>query len=304
MSYTMMQPGDFMLVTRGRGYVPQQVDRAVGELVAVQQAAARRIVELEKELAGRARRLAQLREQALTTRPPAYDVLGEGARNLYRDAVVEARRLREQAAAAGRSQTEAARVAGEERRRAALRAAEELCAAADEAALEHVRQARLTAVRLVGEARLQAAAMREEGRRRAEDTTWETAEFVAGQQVALAEREKREEGRALARLRAVDEALAAAEVRAEADRSAAVRRRDEAAARAAVLLERAGQEAADLRDRAWQAAHRIECAAAREQERFAARIAAARARLDAVRNSLASIAAHHDQADTPPADAR
>lgn len=288
-----MQPGDFMLVTRGRGYAPHQVDRVVGELVAVQQAAARRTVELEQELEGRQRQLAALCEQAHVLPAPAYDVLGEGARNLYRDAEREVRRLREQAAEDGRLETEAARVTGGERLAAARRAAEELRDAAEEDARQRVRQARQTAVRLVEEARRQAAALREEGRRRAQNTTWETAAFIAARQLALGEREKQEDGRARERLREVTESLAAAEARAEAARSAALRRRNEAAAQAAVLLEQAGQEAADLRDRAWQAAQRIEQEAAREQERDAARIATARARLTAAQNAVASIAAGH-----------
>lgn len=285
-----MQPGDFMMATKNRGYSPQQVDRVVGDLLAEREAAVRHARDLETQVEASGRQLAGLLEQAAALGPQTYESLGETARKLYQDARAEADRILARAEDECRKLKEAARAAAEERGEDAERQAGQIRADADQRARQRIKQAHETAGQLVAEAQRQADGTREEARQRAQQVTLEAAAHIGAQQAAQAEREGKLAGEAGALLADLEAALGGAEGQAEAVRSEYLRRRDGNATYATRLMREAELEAADLRDRAWQAAERIEIRAALEQERYAARIEEARTRLAEAQQSVVAIA--------------
>ncbi|MEO3764262.1 hypothetical protein [Streptomyces sp. B8F3] len=286
----MMQPGDFMMATRSRGYSPQQVDRVVGDLLAEREAAVRHARDLEAQVEASGRHLAQLLEQAAALGPQTYESLGETARKLFVDAEAEADRVLARAAEECRELKEAARAAATERGKESERQAEAIRADAEQRARQRIKQAHETAGQLVADAQRQADGVREDARQSAQQVTLEAAANIGAQQAAQAEREGKLAGETGARLQELEEALGAAERQAEAVRSEYLRRRDGNAKYATGLLREAELEAADLRDRAWQAAERIEIRAAVEQERYARRIEEARTRLAEAQQSVVAIA--------------
>ncbi|WP_326799620.1 hypothetical protein OG946_33100 [Streptomyces sp. NBC_01808] len=286
----MMQPGDFMMATRSRGYSPQQVDRVVGDLLAEREAAVRHARDLEAQVEASGRHLAQLLEQAAALGPQTYESLGETARKLFLDAKAEADRVLARAAEECRELKEAARAAANERAEESERHAERMRADAEQRARQRIKQAHETAGQIVADAQRQADGAREDARQRAQQVTLEAAAHIGAQQAAQAEREGKLSGETGSRLQDLEDALGAAERQAEAVRSEYLRRRDGNAKYATGLLREAELEAADLRDRAWQAAERIEIRAAVEQERYAKRIEEARTRLAEAQQSVVAIA--------------
>ncbi|AUH39406.1 hypothetical protein CXR04_03280 [Streptomyces sp. CMB-StM0423] len=286
----MMQPGDFMMATRSRGYSPQQVDRVVGDLLAEREAAVRHARDLEAQVEASGRHLAQLLEQAAALGPQNYESLGETARKLFLDAKAEADRVLARAAEECRELKEAARAAATERGKESEGHAERIRADAEQRARQRIKQAHETAGQIVADAQRQADGAREDARQRAQQVTLEAAAHIGAQQAAQAEREGKLSGETGSRLQDLEDALGAAERQAEAVRSEYLRRRDGNAKYATGLLREAELEAADLRDRAWQAAERIEIRAAVEQERYAKRIEEARTRLAEAQQSVVAIA--------------
>lgn len=154
-------------VVRGRGYRPEQVDRAMAVLIGQQEENRVRLAELaarEAELIAEAERL---REVAASAPPPAYENLGRRARRLLTLAEAEAEDVR---AAAG---SDAARTEAE-----AEAEAEAVRAAAEEEAELLRTEAAAAAARRVEAARSEAEAMQAAAKEAARRTRAEAADAL------------------------------------------------------------------------------------------------------------------------------
>ncbi|MFF2011587.1 cellulose-binding protein [Streptomyces sp. NPDC058195] len=236
---------------RGRGYRPDQVDRAVSALSAERDEALAevdRLTVLVGELSAESVRLAEV---VATLAPQNYESLGGRAQQILALTEGEAESVRGAALEQAQALREAAESAGRALRDAAGKAAEAIRAEAVEYAGGALATARSTADGAVAEAREEAAGVRERAGAMLAETVRSTASVRAHQEQEHAERLKaaeRERAAAEAEQTARhDELTERAEARlAEARRAlakteeAARHGQEDAEARAAELIAEAG----------------------------------------------------------------
>ncbi|MYT81137.1 hypothetical protein YW3DRAFT_04241 [Streptomyces sp. MnatMP-M77] len=227
---------------RGRGYRPDQVDRATAALIAERDAA---LDELGR-LTGRVEELlaesARLAETVATLPVQDYAELGERAQRILALAVSEAEALDAGAVAAGQELRDAAEAAGRAAGDATRGAAGEVRAAADRAADERVAAAVREAEGLLAAARQDAEEVRSAAASAMAATRDRTASVLAHQEQEHAERLKAAEAELADREAASEARFAGLTERAEALLSEAGR--DLAATQEAA---RHGQEDAEAR---------------------------------------------------------
>ncbi|MFI8005618.1 cellulose-binding protein [Streptomyces sp. NPDC086010] len=230
---------------RGRGYSPEQVDRAVASLSAERDAALDRIsrlTALAEELAAESARLAGV---VASLAPQTYVSLGERAQRILALAEAEAESERGAALEEAQALRDAADEAGRAAREAARERSGEVRAAADAAAEEELAAARDRAGALVEDARREAGETRGAADAEMAETRRRTAGVLTHQ-----EQEHTERGKAM------DAETAAAE-------AAAAEREAEFAARGEALLVQGRKRSAEAEE---AARHRQEDAEARAAE--------------------------------------
>lgn len=174
---------DGFAVVRGRGYRPEQVDRALTELARQRDSAwerAARLTVLGREMEDEVRRLADI---VAKLPPQTYDTLGPRAQGLLTTAELEAAGLRERAEAAVVDFQEAAQSHAREVRDAA----HEYAVAVRAEAEEWARQARIAAESVSDDLRTK---VRHEAAQRREESLAALKEMHRRTAQALAEQEK------------------------------------------------------------------------------------------------------------------
>lgn len=227
---------------RGRGYRRADVDRFLEELSEDTDTAWERVARLTILAKEMDAECAALREQTEALAPPAFDVLGEGARELLRLVEEEAEAVRERAAAEARYAREAARTAHRTLLDEARSAAAERRAAAEAAADAALEEVRGRAAGLLAEARDETGRVRGETDRALEAVRRDVARMLAG-----LDEERRGRAEALERELAEREATVEGRIGELAGRT---ERRYEEARRElseAQRLARQWQDAADVR---------------------------------------------------------
>ncbi|MEU0634444.1 cellulose-binding protein [Streptomyces sp. NPDC005989] len=274
---------------RGRGYRPEQVDRAVTGLSAERDAALdemSRLTALVEELSAESVRLGEV---VAGLAPQNYESLGERAQQILALAKSEAESLRGAAQEAAQALRDAADEAGRELRASARADAEAMRAAAVTHADETLAAAKGAADEAVAEAREEAAEVREQAQAMMAETGRRTESVLAYQEQEHSERWQAAELE-LAGAEAVqaahhDELTEQAEARLEEARRA-LAETEEAA--------RHGQEDAEARAAELIAAARVsEERVVRETERIVREHEEGRDEVQAhmahVRNSLAAL---------------
>ncbi|WP_181143645.1 cellulose-binding protein [Streptomyces cinnamoneus] len=174
---------DGFAVVRGRGYRPEQVDRAVAEFARQRDTAwerAARLTVLAREMEDEGRRL----EQVVAKLPPqTYETLGPRAQGLVTTAELEAAGLRERAEAEAAEVQESAAAYGRELREAA----HEYAVAVRAEAEEWARQAQLAAQTVADDLR---TTVRQETKKRREESLAALKEMRQHTAMILAEQEK------------------------------------------------------------------------------------------------------------------
>ncbi|MEV7950061.1 cellulose-binding protein [Streptomyces rubiginosohelvolus] len=233
---------------RGKGYRPEQVDRAMAALTAERDGALAEIA----RLTGRAEELhaeaARLAETVATLPVQDYAELGERAQRILALAGDEAQALEAGAVAAGQALRDEAEAAGRAAGDAAREAADAVRAAADRAAEERVAAAVREAEGLLAAARQDAEEVREAAASAMAATRDRTASVLAHQEQEHAER------------------LKAAEAEMAAEEAALEARHTELTERAEALLTEAGRHLAATQE---AARHGQEDAEARAAELLA-----------------------------------
>ncbi|MFB8118841.1 cellulose-binding protein [Streptomyces sp. NPDC055962] len=230
---------------RGRGYRPEQVDRAVASLSAERDGALdrlSRLTALAEELAAESARLGEV---VASLAPQTYQSLGERAQQILALAEAEAEAAGSAAQDEAQALRDAADAAGREAREAAREAAGAVRDAADARAEEILAEARDAAGALAEEARRDAGEVRSAAEAQMAETRRRTAGVLAHQDQEHAERGK-----------AADVEIAGAE-------AAASERESELTARGEALLAGARRELAEAEE---AARHRQEDADARAAE--------------------------------------
>lgn len=255
---------------RGRGYRPEQVDRAVADLSAERDGVLRELSRLtgrEEELSAEAARLA---EAVASLAPQDYASLGERAQGILALAQEEAEALRTAAEEAAQALRTAADAAGRALRDSARADAAAMREAADAHAAQVLDAARSEAGEALAEARAQAAEVREQAESAMAETRHRTASVLAHQEQEHTER-----------WQAAEREI----TRAEAARTAV---EDELTERAEALLAQARRELAETEE---AARHGQEDAEARAAEL----IAQARVREERVVRETERILREHEE---------
>ncbi|MCM1941015.1 cellulose-binding protein [Streptomyces sp. G3] len=290
MSGASASPHGFVTVRgRGRGYRPEQVEAYAAALSEERDAAwerAARLTVLAREMEADLGDLEEVVEQ-LTSQD--YEVLGEGAREVFRLVEAEGEAVRERARVAAEELMEAARAHAAGVWEAARAHADAVRAEADErarqvllAARAEADEVRIEARREVKAGRAEALSALREARRRSTGTAAEQSGELA-ERWAAAERAEEERVRALdahhAELVArAEQGVREAERELTAAREAAGRRQEEARARAAELV-------AEARVRQERIARDTERVLREHGERWDE----LQAQMDSVRSSLSSL---------------
>ncbi|MEU9760673.1 cellulose-binding protein [Streptomyces sp. NPDC047987] len=179
---------------RGRGYRPEQVDRALAGLVAERDEARERVTRLTAQVEGLSAEAVRLREVVATLAPQDYASLGERSQRILALAKDEAGSVRSAAQEEAQALRDAADEAGRAVRESARADAEAMRAAAGEYADETLAAARTEAERIVAEARTEAEETREQARFMMEETRRRTESVLVHQEQEHAERWKAAEG--------------------------------------------------------------------------------------------------------------
>ncbi|MGW7585407.1 hypothetical protein ACWGKU_24450 [Kitasatospora sp. NPDC054768] len=272
-----------------RGYVPEQVDRALAALTAQRDEAWERLSVLGAGIRQMEARLADIRRTAEEAPEPDYQVLSEQAAGLAAMAENEARAVREKAERFAEDLRDEVYEAGQ---------------AADRAAKEYSTTTRTDA---------DAAARRTEERTRAEaegirsDTDRESRSardaataYAAKVRVAAAEASEQAEAELAARRRKADETFAAAQAAADAEdaevSATAERKVKEAEQQRETVLNRIKQletdaqaKADQLVEQARREAEKINAESEREQREFDTRLETVQQHLDHIKATLASL---------------
>ncbi|MEV8452647.1 cellulose-binding protein [Streptomyces sp. NPDC052095] len=175
---------------RGRGYRPEQVDRAVSALSAERDEALAEVDRLTTLVAEMSAESVRLAEVVATLAPQTYESLGERAQQILALAEGEAASVRGAARDRAQELRDAAETAGREVRAVAGKAAEAIRAEAVEYADGTLTTARKTADAAVADAREEAAGVREKAGAMMAETVSRTASVLAHQEQEHAERLK------------------------------------------------------------------------------------------------------------------
>ncbi|MFF9073716.1 cellulose-binding protein [Streptomyces sp. NPDC014646] len=230
---------------RGRGYRPEQVDRALAGLEGERDEARERVARLTAQVEDLSAETVRLREVVAGLAPQDYASLGERAQRILALAEGEAGSMRSAAQEEAQALRDAADEAGRAVRGSARADAETMRAAAGEYAEETLATARTEAEGLVAEARTDAEETREQARFMMEETRRRTESVLVHQEQEHADRWK-----------TAEEEVAEAE-------AAQVARHDELTERAEAGLAEARRELARAEE---EARHTDENAEARAAE--------------------------------------
>ncbi|WP_335940160.1 cellulose-binding protein [Streptomyces sp. PTD5-9] len=175
---------------RGRGYRPEQVDRALAGLAEERDEARERVARLAARVEELSAESVRLGEVVAALAPQDYVSLGERAQRILALAEGEAASLRNAAQEEERALLEAADEVSLRLRESARADAEAMRAAAEEYAEETLSAARREAEGIAAEARTDAEEVRREAQSVMEETRRRTASVLAHQKQEHAERGK------------------------------------------------------------------------------------------------------------------
>ncbi|WP_416875266.1 hypothetical protein [Kitasatospora sp. SC0581] len=272
-----------------RGYVPEQVDRALAALTAQRDEAWERLSVLGAGIRQMEARLADIRRTAEDAPEPDYQVLSEQAAGLAAMAENEARAVREKAERFAEDLRDEVYEAGQ---------------AADRAAKEYGTTTRTdadaAARRTEERTRAEAEGIRSDADRESRSARDAATAYAAKVRVAAAEASEQAEAELATRRRKADETFAAAQAKADAEdtevSATAERRVKEAEQQRETVLNRIKQletdaqaKADQLIEQARREAEKINAESEREQREFDTRLDTVQQHLDHIKATLASL---------------